>query len=367
MVVTREPSVANPVPTLPLPPDAEALFREARRRERRRRIAMAVVVIMAALVAGLVVVFAARGDPGRRASTGVNSPAPVPSPPVPRFLVVHAPTATASPGAIEVIDTVTGRVVRTLGSAYDPYLLNGFQLSANRSTLYYTRLNEAAQTIEIVAVAVTGGPSRVIAHGVGPQFSADGTMMSFEPYGQGQTIAILNLGKGQTVDAHIPSTSTSQVVFSSSWLPNSRQLLVIVGSPYESCTGPPGSSCGRTPPPPPPVAYLLNVTNRLSWSRVSAPSTLSGGWTHLSLQGPGPIPGTVLATIDSSDRGAITTVQISTGRILSQLPLPNGTSFLARDRSGTHFLLSDAQATVRWSPPDHSLQIVGPAAAEAGW
>jgi hypothetical protein len=367
MAMTRERRWEVVPLTLPPPADAEALFKEAKRRERRRRITVVVVVLAVAIVAVVPIAYLVGGAPASK-KTGTHSPISPAVAGIPSFYVVHAPTATGSPGAINVVDTSTGQVIRALGSAYDPYLENGFQLSPDRFTLYYTRLNQAAQTIEIVAVPVAGGPGQVVAHGITPLLSPDGTKMSFEPYGQPGTIAIMDLATRKISAAHIPTTSQSQVVFGTSWLPGSRQLLVTIGTPISECSVAPGFACQTLPPPTPPVAKLLNATGPAMWLQLPPPKTIDGGWTNLSLQGPGPEAGTVLATNNASTSGSsIDTVQVATGRVLSSMQIPTGTSLLARDQSGTHFLLSGSNGTALWSPPRGATKIVGPTAAEAAW
>jgi hypothetical protein len=369
--VTSADTAVRPRPASPEGADAESLPGEVWPRERSQRIAPLLGLCLILTAAAVVAVALARAP----SAPHPTAPSAVSSAPVPSVLVVHTPTATGLPGTIEVVDSGTGRVIRTLGSAYDPYLMNGFQLSADRSTLYYTRLNEPAQTIEIVAAPLAGGPSRVVAHGIDPQLSPDGALMSYRPYGQQQTIDVMTLRTGRVVEAHLPTSDPSVDVFGSSWLPDAHQLLVTIGTTHDVCTGPPPFSCATdfATRPAPALAYLLDVGRRPAWSAAPAVRGSSEGWAALALQGPGTTSGTVLA-IRSAPPAAgaaiaqtVVTVQVSTGRVLSELSLPTGASFLARDTSGTHFLLADARGTVVWSPREPGGQAVGPAAAEAAW
>jgi hypothetical protein len=104
------------------------------------------------------------------------------------------------------------------------------------------------------------------------------------------------------------------------------------------------------------------------WLQLPSPEGIAGGWSNLLMQGPGPEAGTVLATNNASTSGSsIDTVQVATGRVLSSMQIPTGMSLLARDQSGTHFLLSGSNGTAFWSPPRGATKIVGPTDAEAAW
>lgn len=368
---TAEAQRSLPV-TSPDPASAEVLFKEAKRRERRRRIvAAAVSVVFLAVVVLLILAFT-HGSPNSKksasASRQTQSTAPAPA-----FYVAHAPTQTAEPGAIEVVRTSTGQVVRQLGVAYDPYPENGFQLAPNGSTLYYVRLNQAQQKIEIVAVSVDGGATTVIAGGSNPQISPNGMRVAFEPDGGANVINVMNLRSKRSFTLHVPTTARSQRIFGISWLPGSQNLIVTIGTPNRnaesSCL--PGGVCPTFPTPPPPVSYVANVGSRTTWVRVPSPRDVNGGWKYLTLEGAGPRFGTVLVLRSSvsSNASAIETEQVATGRILSNHPLPANTTFLAKDSSDTHFLVSSLglSATESWTPSSNQLKPLGPLFSEATW
>jgi hypothetical protein len=333
------------------PANVEALFKEAKRRERRRRfVAVFGLIVFLVIVASLILALT-RGSPGSNTSAPplrrVQSTAPTPA-----FYVAHAPTSTAEPGAIEVVKAATGHVVRQLGLAYDPYPENGFQLAPNGSTLYYVQLDQAAQSINIVAVSVHGGATTVIGRGIDPQISPNGVSMSFEPYGRPHALEVMNLRTKSSFILHVPTNAQSQRIFGVSWLPDSRQLMVSIGWPNRndeySCPSPPSPgvtgniTCPTFPPPPPPVSYVVDTKSHTQWSRVPSPRGLKGGWKYLTLEGAGPRLGTVLVLRSSatSNASAIETEQVATGRILSSDALPGDNTFLARDQSGTHFLIA---------------------------
>jgi hypothetical protein len=195
--------------------------------------------------------------------------------------------------------------------------------------------------------------------------------MAFEPYGQTHVIDVMNLHTKRVLALHVPTTSRAQIIFGVSWLPGSKRLLVQIGSPNRNAYSCPPGECRTFPPPPPPVAYVDNVSARVRWVRVPRPRGVHGGWTDLALEGAGGRPGTVLVlrTSASSSASAIDAEQVATGRILSNYPLPTNTNFLARDPSGSRFLISSPlqNATDSWAPSLHQLTRIGPLFSEASW
>jgi hypothetical protein len=263
---------------------------------------------------------------------------------------------------------LTGKVLRSLGTEYDPYPENGFVLSANRSTLFYVHLDEPAQKVETLAVPVTGGVPKVVALGPGSlQFSPDGSKASFAV--AGQTVSIVDLTTGGTTSVPLPTSNAADRVVSSSWLPDSRRLVVTIQAPdlTARCFAPPGRACSSPSPPAPAVAFRLDTT-RSEWSSLPRPRELARGWNGLALQGPGQAAGTVLATVQgAAGNSTLFTLRVRDGRVLSRHAVPLGTTFLARDRSGTHVLVSDEGNTKLWLPNPGTVTVVGPAASEATW
>lgn len=371
MVALTDRHTTESVVTSDLPADVQALFKEAKRRRRRRRIyAGLVFLVIVLLMVGLATV-------SRRARPTVGpitSTAPITSltpTGIPGTYVAHVPTTTGDPGTIEVVDSASGQVIRTLGSAYDPYLQNGFQLSPDRSTLYYTRLDQPAQTIQIIAVPLNGDPSRVVALGVDPQLSPDGRSMAYEPYGKPHSIAIMTLANGWTISTQLPTSNQWQTDSGISWLPDSRHLLVTRSTPVSyGCDSPFGEAC-RPPPsfPKPSIAFLEVATNRVQqWSRAPTPKVFAGERTTPTLEGPGGQSGTVMALSNAgSSASSLLTIDVETGRVIVRAQLPKGTSFLARDRSGSHLILSVPSGTEKWTPGSGSAQPLGPAFSEAAW
>src|SRR5205085_12656557 len=91
------------------------------------------------------------------------------------------PASTGHPGAMVVIDTATGTAVRTLGADYGIYPANGFQISPDGTALYWNRLNEPAQKIELVRQPLDGGPSTIVTpNGAEPRFSSDGHVLIYQ-------------------------------------------------------------------------------------------------------------------------------------------------------------------------------------------
>jgi hypothetical protein len=352
--------------------NVEVLFKEAKRRERRRRlVAISGLIVVLAIVPLLILVLA-HGSPDSKksasASGQVQSTAPTPA-----FYVAHVPTQTAELGAIEAVRTSTGQVVRQLGQAYDPYPENGFQLAPNGSKLYYVQLNEAQQKIEIVAVSVDSGATNVIAVGSDPQISPNGMRMVFEPEGAARVLEVMNLRSKGFFKLHVPITAPSQRIFGVSWLPGSQNVIVTIGTPNRNAESDcrPQVACPTFPTPPPPVSYVAKASSGAPWVRAPSPSGVDGGWKYLTLEGAGPRSGTVLVLKSSvsSNASDIETEQVTTGRILSSVVLPANTTFLARDPSATHFLVSSLglSATESWSPSTNQLKPLGPLSSEASW
>src|SRR5947209_2105898 len=125
MTATATPPVSQDSSCLD---DAELLIEQARRRARRRRRRHLAALVAILLIALAILTWARSGPPshtGPPAALGA-APAAAAVSAMPDFLVAHTPTQTGKPGAIAVYDSRTGRQLRVLGAAYDPYLMNGF-------------------------------------------------------------------------------------------------------------------------------------------------------------------------------------------------------------------------------------------------
>jgi hypothetical protein len=291
---------------------------------------------------------------------------------MPDFLVAHTPTQTGKPGAIAVYDSRTGRRLRVLGAAYDPYLMNGFTLSADRATLYYTRLNEPAQHFEIVAVPVTGGRTRVIALGSILDLSPDGTSMAYAPQGSSDTLAIMNLATGATRREPVPHRQAAYRSFGAAWIGDPNHLLVVSYSvPQPPCTGPPRSSCATTPPPKQIVdAYLFDI----STSRWTALPPIHGdthSWLDIRPLAAGrsrqSIPVLLTDPTNPNRQQHLGHLNADTGTVTGTVDIPTGRTLLAASRDPTYLLLAGPTDTETWTPGSSQPTHLGPLYAEAAW
>ena len=107
-----------PVEGTEFAPEAEALFREARKRERRRRFGVALAVLLVAGGAGAAVAIIG-GGAGRTVQTTVSSPLGKGGPTVDGKAFAHEGLlAFASNGALYVLDGATRDAPRSWGLAF---------------------------------------------------------------------------------------------------------------------------------------------------------------------------------------------------------------------------------------------------------
>jgi hypothetical protein len=161
-------------------PDAEALFREAKRRQHRRRVGWALAVAIVVTVAGLVAsqIGSPRVVPHRRTVARPGSGLPVGTP--------AAIVGWTSRAGVVVISTKTGRVERTLAtniSIFEPGIPN-VSVSPD-GTVFFESAEPAPHNHnvdtgdQIFAVPIAGGPIRDIASGSDPQVSPNGRLLAY--------------------------------------------------------------------------------------------------------------------------------------------------------------------------------------------
>jgi hypothetical protein len=352
----------TPLTNVPAKP-AEVLIHEARRRQRRRG-GFILLATAAAVAAGLTVTLDSpphHPSPSvAGAGKGVSAEAPTPD-----YLVVHGPTATARPGAVQVFNAKTGEAVRTLGTSYAQQG-TGFQVTASERTLYYERLDTTGPHHQIVAQPLDGGPPRAVGYGDGFSVSANGKLLAITSgtnAGGGTppalpALRITNPATGRLVaSTRLPDHGAGS---SMAWVAGEPELLVLVGAPS--------------------VALLLHLHgHKIRVTKVPTSRSLPLGpigWTTVGLLGPGPTKGTVVAT---SRFGPFETmiVRAATGVVLRRHALPSlpgdrGVNIRGVDASGQHFLLAATGPTPtmrlwEWTPPSLDLRLVGPADIEATW
>jgi hypothetical protein len=284
------------------------------------------------------------------------------------LLVGHVPTQTGKPGDIQVVATATGTVVRSLGSVYDPYLENGFVVSPDGRTLFYTRLDEAAQVIEIVEVPVGGGPTSVVADGTHPQVSPDGSLLAYQPFGRAHVVSVMSLSSRTVTNYGVPPALADEGAYSIAWLPDSTSLIVTGKTVASACTGPPGASCPTATTPTAASAALLHTGQDGTWTDLAAPSGIPTGWLNLTLAGPGPSPGTVVGIENAGGHQTFCVIDAAGHQPAKETPLPPGTTFLSETRDGSLALLAGPTSTLSWTPAASSDPVtVGPVFAEAAW
>ncbi|HEY2644999.1 MAG TPA: hypothetical protein VGI56_14685 [Galbitalea sp.] len=368
---------------------AEVLFAEARERARRRRnfVIIAISVVFALVVAGAVVI----AEPWAHHPTIAQRPAPAfstDSDGFPTTMVVwEAPSAHHENG-IEVIDSTTGKTVRTLvknvGDVwYHPvpanplaYVHYGFDLTNDGRTLYFN------SNREIESVSTSGGPVSRIVSGTHPVVSPNGTMLAYRPdandsfsqFSEGPEFAVRNLRTGVTRMVTMPGVMSEQTV-TLAWLPDSTRILVHA-SDQDQCS--PGAACSLTPRRHRGWSNSTQLLDTSTGAFAPVPAATSAALDESSairahLEGAGAKDNLVRvsAVVSPVTPNAFTelgTLDVATGivswqyrlpadfKIRSQDPLGYPTALDAAELpgqdSGDHFILesSDPSGLHRWSP-----------------
>ncbi|RFA13858.1 hypothetical protein B7R22_11415 [Subtercola boreus] len=381
------PTLTASDPVIPVSPDVEVLFKEARRRARRRRLLTGgsiVATLSAATVCLFVVTSIQNADPDLPAAAALPRAALQAA--QPDIYVVHTPTGTGQPGLVNVMDSGTGQLIRTIGSAYDPYSINSFQLSPDHTTMYYGQLNEAAQTVDLVIAPVDGGPATVMPDAGTPRLSPDGKYLEYAN-SAGGFFHVKDLSTGEVSTIPGPG-GFENLAGSLSWLPDSQHLL-LAGSPillmgYHCAPqldgAPPMGVCPvPTPPAASPTASILNLDTQV-WT--PAPLLQRDDGRYGTLLGPGTEPGTVLTMPNGPASPAplpdhsfgpapLLTVDTATGAIITTATIPDHSRILNTDTSGTNILILNYQqpdATLdRWEPLTGNQAPLGPQVDEATW
>lgn len=361
------------------PISAEVLFAEARQRARRRRnfVIIAMAVVFALVVAGTVVI----AQTWAHHPTIAQRPAPAfstGSDGFPTTMVVwEAPTAHHENG-IEVIDSTTGKTVRTLvkntglpGYQANPtnplaYVYFGFDLTNDGSRLYFNADRE------IESVGANGGHVSRIAAGTHPVVSPDGTTLayrpngsrSFEPFGTGPTFAVRDLQSGKTELVTMPGVRTGQKV-TVAWLPDSTHLL-LHASDLTQCTG--GTACPTHATRNPQWSSSTQILDTASGTFAPVPAATAAALHESAsimpqLEGAGTNDNQVRvsAVVSPETRNSFTelgTLDIATGVVDWKYRLPRDfrigfdVAQLRGQDSGDHFILDNDRSPGlrRWSP-----------------
>jgi hypothetical protein len=214
----------------PAAPDAI----RARGNRRRRRQALAAAVLAVAIAAGGAgTAYASLGRSGLAAPAAGRAPSAVPSGPAgegrPDIVAV------TNQGALVVLDPLTGIARKIL--VRDGVLAGAVSVSPDGRTVYFATRHGCEGTIESIPAA--GGRVSVIAPGVLPAVSPDGTRVAFVrmPDGCGRAgsaaaspeVVVRDLaGGGETVLPAAPDPASAGAVPELSWSPDGKRLLVAV-------------------------------------------------------------------------------------------------------------------------------------------
>lgn len=231
----------------------EAVADQLAARRRARRVRVGIVAGAAAAAAGIAGL--AVSDRTTDESVRVIPPAVPPSTApatttattavetgMPRYLV-----ATRRDGEIAVVDSADGSVVRVLvpagrerADAIPP--AGSVALTPDGRVVYFARAGGAGSCGTIHRVPVAGGAEELVAQGVTPAVSPDGTKLAYvahepeaAPEGQGcrlHRLVIRDLATGaeRFTTNYEPNVDTIQdVLFGTSWSPDSRYVAVEAG------------------------------------------------------------------------------------------------------------------------------------------
>lgn len=328
------------------------------RPERPRRVWPAVAAGFAiVLVVAVVVAVIARGDGGEDAVHPAATPYPS------RIVAV------TYDGRLVVLDSRTGRVVRTL--ARDADASNGHagvSVSPDGKFAYYTRTTAATcdenldgkqePITDIAAVRVSGQgrAMRVAANVRWPAVSPDGRYLAYSGIPNcsdaGQAIVISGLvpgARGLRFDSVNVPAGTPGTVYGLAWAPDSRHLLFHwdIGStyPYVLDTA---------------AAGAIDDGHRVDIGDGSSVDGFLGDRSTLS--------GTS-AQASPSSRGDVVAVDPASGartRTLFEIPGPWPGSVATSDATGRNILVSGARL-FRWSEGERRLTRIGGKVAAATW
>jgi hypothetical protein len=232
------------------PPSADVV---RQRGDRRRRRAMVVsgVLVFALGAGGGGAAYASLGQPGHSVppvAGGSAPPSQVATTPPPG--VSPGIVAVTTAGAVQVFDSATGVATATLAPAGADAVGDAIAVSPSGSTAYFSVKRGCTDYIE--SVPVSGGKPTVVATGVLPAISPDGTKLAFvrEPFGGGPSqvqygcsgstaspgklfhVVIRDLASGIEKVYQAPPGQTTVFPFPIShlsWAPSGKSLLVSVG------------------------------------------------------------------------------------------------------------------------------------------
>lgn len=352
-------TLVSPPLTTPSVPDAEALFKEARRRRRRRRALWALLVVLVA-----VVVTALIATSGPRPSAVTTSRHALSSR---QASALDTPTEIVgwtTAFKVVVLSAHTGRTVRTLAtdvSILAPGIPN--VSVAPNGIVYFESATpspldtNATQGDQIFSVPIGGGPVRLLGSGSDPQVSPNGKYLAFiapEPAGVageapylvppvGIDIATLSSGSVGSVRTLEPGPAQlNQGASDLSWSSNSRQLSFNLLNPSTNST----------------TVWTISATTSTSLAEATPIPLHPSGLTWNGYWGEGKDGTSIGLGMLHSGSGSQEVVSInpSTGRVIDPLfrvrgeVFPDFSNNLIGDSSGTNVLVAGVTPLVEGSP-----------------
>jgi hypothetical protein len=356
----------------------EAMLAEAATRRNRRMRATTALAVAASVVVALGAFAVLRDDPTSQVRT--VPPVDVPSTDVPRTTL--APTTTTTPppaarpatavavtpkGALVVVDTTTGRTVRTLAREPQARSPHKPALSPDGSTAYFTRQGVDCGYSTLYRVPVDGSaPPTRLGNGSVPAVSHDGTKLAFATPSNGCVGAILvvrDLGTGREQRWPAPENDgyySNGAITAIAWAPDGRRLAFQFDNE--------GSG-----------VYLLDTTvpGRLDAAKQLNPLR-QPAHTALALRDWPSAHRLLVSALCCLHPDGMTAVEVrTTTRTLdvhpetlesSELFLPGEAAHsLDSDRSGEWLLWVGDDRILRYRGPDGLERPVGPAFAAATW
>lgn len=165
-----------------------------RGKARQRVRGILIVSLISALVASGLVLLATRAlapTGGNRAGLQASIDQAMPA----TFIGATSSSGSA-PGAIDIVSTADGHVVRRIATTSTQYADNGLSRDGSAS-VYFDRFTSPSGKVEIAVVSLAGGPVTDVVEGIDPALSTDGRYLGYVPAGLTPAIGVLDLQTGE--------------------------------------------------------------------------------------------------------------------------------------------------------------------------
>ena len=318
-------------------PSVEVLLPEARQLARRRHLAHAAVILTVVVVLGGGLFLLLRsGASGPAASVSAGAPPRTPvairvfDPPDVLVQLGPEPTHVGQAPVVE-FNATTGAVVHRIHAVTSTYPANGFTADWQRGTLYFDQLTQSTGKVLMADRRIDGGKAKVTKLGTTAQFSPDGR---YAAYSGTQSVTVVDLGTGEQSTVHLRGEAAGEVL---AWQRTSNRVVAVEAD---------GS------------AHILDVATK-KWNDGASV------WTTYVIEGPGPLPGTVVGlTRGTATPASVVTIDARTGAVVGRTALPAGFGFLAAAPDGYRFVL--ATAAPPGATPGQQWQVGTPPAPAEG-